>query len=216
MEFVDLGRMPFDEAFERQLKAIDAVLSSGVERVHLVEHPHILTLGRRADEANLLVEGAGGRGELDVRWINRGGDVTYHGPGQLVCYPHLDLRGRNRDLYRYLRNLEAVLIETAGFFGVRGYRREGLTGVWTDGGKLASIGVGVRRWVTLHGFALNVSTDLSYFELINPCGIKDCPMTTLEREAASRLPMETVKQAVCAALTRVFGDDHGPSEIGGE
>ncbi len=204
MELVDLGRMSWDEAYELQLKAVEEVASGGAERVHLVEHPNVFTLGRRADDANLLAQDAVGRGEIDVRRINRGGDITYHGPGQLVGYPHIDLRRRNRDLHRYLRDLESALIDASAVFGVRGYRRDGLTGVWTDGGKLASIGVGVRRWVTFHGFALNVSTDLSYFSLINPCGIKDCPMTSLERESGARAPMEEVKQAVVGSLREIF------------
>jgi lipoyl(octanoyl) transferase len=205
MELVDLGRMSWDEAYELQLKAVEEVVAGGAERVHLVEHPNVFTLGRRADEANLLAQDAVAGGEIVVRRINRGGDITYHGPGQLVGYPHIDLRRRNRDLHRYLRNLESALIEASAIFGVRGYRREGLTGVWTDGGKLASIGVGVRQWVTFHGFALNVSTDLSYFNWINPCGIKDCPMTSLEQESGSQVPMGKVKQAVGRTLRNVLG-----------
>ena len=140
---------------------------------------------------------------VPVHSINRGGDVTFHGPGQLVCYPHVDLRKRGRDLHRYLRNLEEAVIAAVAAFGVEAFPREDLTGVWTRQGKLASIGVGVRRWITLHGFALNVSTDLRYFGLIDPCGIPDCPVTSLEK-LVGEVEMGEVKEAVKRELGAIF------------
>ncbi len=182
MNFVDLGRIEFAKALERQQQLVEAIAAGREEEtVLLLEHPPVFTVGRVGDAANLLAERDFDGNPLELIRIGRGGDVTYHGPGQLVAYPHLDLRTRGRDVHRYLRSLEEVLIRLASEFGVEAFRREGLTGVWTEQGKLASIGVGVRRWVTMHGLALNVSTDLRYFSLIRPCGIEDCPVTSLSR-----------------------------------
>jgi lipoyl(octanoyl) transferase len=127
---------------------------------------------------------------------NRGGDVTFHGPGQLVGYPVIDLGRRGRDLHRYLRFLEELLILVAADFGVAARREPRRTGIWTEGGKLASIGVGVRRWVTMHGFALNVANDLAPFNSINPCGIAACPVTSLSAILGSPVPLDAVRRSV--------------------
>ncbi len=213
MEFVDLGFLDFAAGYEKQKDAIAEIWRDALpERVHFVEHPHVFTLGRSGDPSNLLTASDPSGREIELVRIGRGGDITYHGPGQLVGYPHLDLRKRGRDVHRYLRDLEEVLIRTADAFGVRGFRRSGLTGVWTESGKLASIGVGVRRWITLHGFALNVNPDLRYFDLINPCGIQDCRVTSLSEALDHEVEIEAVKEVVTQEMKGVFGSLSGRSE----
>ncbi|RPI23763.1 MAG: lipoyl(octanoyl) transferase LipB [Acidobacteria bacterium] len=206
MRFKDLGCISFEAALTKQEQTVAAV-ADGLEdeTVFLLEHPHVFTCGRGGDAANLLASVDWNENPIELVRINRGGDVTYHGPGQLVGYPHLDLKRRSRDVHRYLRDLEASLMATAARFGVPSFRREGLTGVWTERGKLASIGVGVRRWVTMHGFALNVSTDLRYFQLINPCGMPDCPMVSLSSLTGCDIEMAAVKQVFAEEFERVFG-----------
>jgi lipoyl(octanoyl) transferase len=205
VEFVDLGTISFKDAYERQAKLVEEIHSGeSPETVFLLEHTHVFTTGRRGLDENLISSRDHSGKVLEVVRINRGGDVTYHGPGQLVVYPLLDLRQRGRDLNRYLRSLEECVIQTVEHFGVNSYRRDTLTGVWTDDGKLASIGVGVRHWITMHGLALNVSTDLSYFELINPCGIPECPVTSLERIVGKKVSMGEVKDVIRSVLSGVF------------
>jgi lipoyl(octanoyl) transferase len=184
----------------------------------LLEHPPVVTLGRRARAEHLLAapEALAAAG-AEVWETSRGGDVTYHGPGQLVGYGILDLRGHGRDLGRYLRDLETALIGVLGEFGVAAGRRPGLTGVWVGRRKVAAIGVRTERWVTAHGFALNVDPDLSHFGWIVPCGIRDAAVTSLRelvayRGAAERLP--TVEQAAASArrhLGAVFHLDLEPA-----
>lgn len=204
MDFVDLGLVGYEAALELQADAVADIVSGGPERVFLLEHPHVITLGRRAETANLVAKCGPDGSAVEVHRINRGGDITYHGPGQLVGYPHLSLDRRRRDLHGYLRALEESLIGTAATFGVQSYRRPGLTGVWTDAGKLASIGIGVRHWVTMHGFALNVSTDLRYFRMINPCGIPQCPMASFETLTGKLISMDVVKAVFQEAFCAVF------------
>jgi lipoate-protein ligase B len=166
-----------------------------------VEHPHVITLGRKQGAlANVLAR------EMPVFEIERGGDVTYHGPGQLVGYPILALEGDERDLHAYLRKLEDALIRVCEGYGLRAGRRPGLTGVWIDDArKIASIGIAVRRWVTMHGFALNVSTDLSRFAALNPCGLDAAVMTSLERELARKLPFAEVRARTVEHLGEALG-----------
>lgn len=194
MRVKDLGIVSFGEALRIQELAVEAVARGEEEILYLLEHPHVFTLGRGGKAEHLLSPRDWHGDPVALVRTNRGGDITYHGPGQLVGYPHLDLRRRNFDLHRYLRDLEETLIRTAHRFGVEAFRREGLTGVWTQAGKLASIGVGVRRWVSMHGFALNVNTDLRYFRLIHPCGIPGCPVTSLAEQLRRAVPMEEVKE----------------------
>ncbi len=205
MRFVDLGCISFEAALNKQEETVELVADGLVEdTVFLLEHPHVFTCGRGGDAGNLLTEVDWNQNPIELVRINRGGDVTYHGPGQLVGYPHLDLKQRKRDVHRYLRDLEQTLMATAARFGVPSFRREGLTGVWTEKGKLASIGVGVRRWVTMHGFALNVSTDLRYFELINPCGMPGCPMVSLSSLTGEMIQMAAVKEVFAEEFRKVF------------
>ncbi len=179
----------------------------------LLQHPHVITLGRGAHATNVITppESLRARG-VELHEIERGGDVTYHGPGQLVGYPIIDLNRHKRDLHWYLRQLEEVLIRTLAGFGIEGIRTPGLTGVWVEDRKIASIGVHVTRWVTYHGFALNVSTDLSYFELIVPCGIEAVQMTSVERELGHEVTSESVTDRVANAFGEVFDLRIEPAE----
>jgi len=186
----DLGTIDFHDAYAIQERLVAGVAAgTEPETLLLLEHPPVYTIGSGGDEGNVLDPGI-----VAVR-INRGGDVTWHGPGQLVGYPIVNLAARSRDLHRYLRFLEELLVAVAADFRVEAWRIPGRTGVWTEEGKLASIGVGVRRWVTMHGFALNVTADLAGFGRINPCGIAGCPVTSLAAEG-DRVRIEEVKGRV--------------------
>jgi lipoate-protein ligase B len=171
-----------------------------------LEHPHVITLGSSADAADVLVDASTReRLGIEVFEVGRGGGVTYHGPGQLVAYPILDLRPLGKDLHDYLRRLEDVLIGAAAAFGVEARRRPGLTGVWTERGKLAAIGVRVSsQWISSHGVALNVSSDLSYFDTIVPCGIQGEGVTSLSREVGRPVEMDAAKGALVESFAAVF------------
>ena|ERR1700722_17759103 len=181
---IQLGTIPYLEALALQRSAAAARLAGTIPDVLLLcEHPPVVTLGRSTKASNLTTTPAAlaARG-VEVHEVERGGDVTFHGPGQLVGYPILDLTGHRKDLHWYLRQLERVLISALSRFDIPAEQRPGLTGVWTNGRKIASIGVHARSWVTWHGFALNVTTDLSYFDLMVPCGISGVEMTSIARE----------------------------------
>ncbi|HVH69333.1 MAG TPA: lipoyl(octanoyl) transferase LipB [Gemmatimonadales bacterium] len=201
LQVIEAGRVPYTEALEWQRALAHARIDGRL--VHdvllLVEHPPVVTLGRNAHAGHLLR-----RDGVDVFEIERGGDITYHGPGQLVGYPILDLTRHKQDLHWYLRTLERAQIDALAELGIPAERRPGYTGVWTRGRKIASIGVHVKQWVTWHGFALNVTTDLSQFERIVPCGIPGVEMTSVARERGGALG-ELWKQTV-AAVIRGFGD----------
>ena len=178
LAIVELGTVEYQRALALQQALVAARLRDQVGDTLLVlEHPHVYTLGRGADEKFILASLA----QVPVIRVSRGGQVTYHGPGQIVGYPILKLEGPARDVGRYLRQLEQVMIEALAQHGVGAQRRDQLTGVWIGARKIGSIGVGIRRWVTYHGLALNLSTDLSYFDSIVPCGIDGCEMTSLAR-----------------------------------
>ncbi len=204
MKIETLGLVDYDEALDLQTQTLES-LSGGVspERIFLLEHPHVFTVGRRG-QGSPRDPAQAAHGSIRTIHISRGGDITYHGPGQLVGYPILDLRRRGRDVHLYLRSLEECLIRTVRDFGLNPRRREGLTGIWTAGGKLASIGIGVRKWVTMHGFALNVATDLRYFEGIDPCGIPGCPVTSLSHLLKREVSIEEVVPVLSRHLTRVL------------
>lgn len=187
----DLGDLKFEAALAIQENlAAEVAAGTAPETLLFVEHPPVYTIGRGGCRDNVLDSG------IRVVETNRGGDVTFHGPGQLVGYPIIDLGRRGRDLHRYLRFLEELLIKVAAEFGVAARREPGRTGIWTDGGKLASIGVGVRRWVTMHGFALNVANDVTPFRSINPCGIVACPITSLSAILGRPAPLDDVRRSV--------------------
>lgn len=199
MLVVGLGRMPYGEALTLQRDLARRRIAGTLDRdlLLLVEHPPVITLGRgfHAEHLPTPREFLAARG-VELYDIERGGDVTYHGPGQLVAYPIFDLTGHRQDLHWFLRQLEEALIRTVDAFGITGERNPGLTGVWTGGRKIASIGIHVKQWVTWHGVALNVTTDLSYFDLIVPCGIPDVQMTSIQRELGERAPRDLWNQTV--------------------
>ena len=206
----DLGRRSYDEVLELQRRLCRA-RQTGVTTEDLllfVEHEPVVTLGRGTKETSLPLspEGIRERG-VAVFEVERGGDVTFHGPGQLVGYPILDLTFHKQDLHWYLRAVEEALIDALASLGIPAERNPGLTGVWTDGRKVASIGIHVKQWVTFHGFALNVSTDLDFFDLIVPCGIEGVTMTSIVRELGAAAPaplMAVTRDAVTAAFGTVF------------
>ena len=188
-----LGRVKFEDALALQEEIVARKIAEreSDDELLLLEHEPVYTIGRNPDQSSL--RGAAHLPHPLVQ-INRGGQATYHGPGQLVGYPILDLKLRGQDLHRYLRALEDLLISTLAEFRVAGARRDGLTGVWVGEKKIASIGVGVRRWISMHGFALNVCGDLAPFGEITPCGIADVEMTSLERESGAPISVrETAK-----------------------
>ena len=176
-----LGRINFADALELQEKIVAQKRAepSLADTILLLEHDPVYTIGRTPDQSSLL---GGSHLSHPFFQINRGGQATYHGPGQLMGYPIIDLRHCGQDLHKYLRWVESVLIEFLSGFGIEAQRREGLTGVWVEQRKIASIGVGVRHWITMHGFALNVCGDLSPFDQITPCGISNVMMTSIEKE----------------------------------
>ncbi len=205
---VALGRMPYAEALELQ-RCIARDRISGViphDVLLLVEHDPVVTLGRSGKRGNLVAS----REQLEARGVaihdvERGGDITFHGPGQLVGYPIVDLKRHKQDLHWYLRALESVLIESLAAHSIPGEASSGFTGVWTKGRKIASIGVHARDWVTWHGFALNVTTDLSFFELIVPCGISGVDMTSMSRELGAAAPaIEEVSATVSSRFAKAF------------
>src|SRR5262249_3505320 len=201
------GRMPYADALELQRALARARIAGTIPEdiLLLVEHPPVVTLGRSSKDAHLLASPAllAQRG-IEVFEVERGGDVTFHGPGQLVGYPIFDLNRHRKDLHWYLRQLEQSLIDALAELGIGAERNAGLTGVWTQGRKIASIGVHARSWVTWHGFALNVSTDLSYFDLMVPCGIQAVTMTSVERELGRGVQMTAVEEPVIGAFGTVF------------
>lgn len=206
MEFIDLGRVAFWKALDRQEETLQEILHNGQpETVYLLEHPHVFTMGRAGKLRNFLAKKDWNGNSIEFFQTNRGGDVTYHGPGQLVGYPHMDLRERGKDVHRFLRDLEESLMRAVAHFGVRAFVRPGLTGVWSSEGKLASIGVSVRHWITMHGFALNVNTNLRYFQLIHPCGIQNCPVTSLRQLLGRTVDLDEVKATVRESFEEVFG-----------
>jgi len=212
-----LGTMSYAQALDYQREVARDRISGAIPQdvLLLVEHPPVITLGRSAKEKNLLASPAhlASRG-VELFEVERGGDVTFHGPGQLVGYPIIDLKRHKRDLHWYLRQVEELLMRALAEFGIATERSEGYTGVWTADRtrKIASIGVHARDWVTWHGFALNVSTDLSYFNLIVPCGIDAVTMTSVARETAPNAPeMADVEAAVVRGFCAVF--DLAPKRV---
>lgn len=204
-----LGRVGYREAWELQRELV-AERSAGriPDTLLLLDHPPVITLGRGGSPEHLL----GSADELSARGVefiptDRGGDITFHGPGQVVGYAVVDLGQRGRDLHRYLRDLEAVPIRALARFGIRADRAPGLTGVWVDRAKVAAIGIRVSRWIAHHGFALNVDTDLSYFDLIVPCGISDRRVTSMAALVGGPVDRGAVEDALADAFEAVFGGD---------
>jgi lipoate-protein ligase B len=205
---VPLGRMPYGEALELQRSIARDRISGAISQdvLLLMEHPPVVTLGRSSKEKHLVAspEFLQTHG-VELFEVERGGDVTFHGPGQLVGYPIVDLKRHRQDLHWYLRKIEEALINTLADYGIPGERNTSYTGVWTRGKKIASIGVHARDWVTWHGFALNVTTDLSFFDLIVPCGITGVVMTSIARELGSEeVSAQDVRDRVSAKFAEAF------------
>ncbi|MGE5359406.1 MAG: lipoyl(octanoyl) transferase LipB [Bacteroidales bacterium] len=204
-----LGSVPYSEALEMQnLLAEERRHGRIPDVLVLLQHPHVLTLGARGDGGRSHILATPARLEqlgVSVVETGRGGDVTYHGPGQLVGYPILDLQPDRCDVHQYVRDVEEVLIRTLRDYRVEGGRIQGLTGVWVGAEKIAAIGIRISRWITSHGFALNVSTDLDYFRLIVPCGISDRGVTSLEKLLGRRVPMGEVEERLTSHFCEVFG-----------
>jgi len=203
-----LGRVSYAAALAEQESLVRRRRRGEItDRLLLLEHPHVVTLGTASSPEHVLVA-AGERELLGIELFEtgRGGDVTYHGPGQLIGYPILDLKPDRRDLHAYLRDLEEVLIRTVAGYGIEGGRRPGMSGVWVGRDKVAAIGVRVSSgWITSHGFALNVTTDLRYFESIVPCGIRDGGVTSIERLTGHAVALEDVAESAARHLRAVFG-----------
>ncbi len=205
MDAVWLGHVPYERALEIQLETLDRRARDEIaDTLLLLTHPHVYTFGRSGNPDNLLVSPESlAREGIPVARVGRGGDVTYHGPGQLVGYPIV--RMARPDVHRYVRAVEAALIEALGAIGVPGRRIAGLTGVWTGEKKIASIGIGVRRWVTYHGFALNVCTDLSYFRRIHLCGLVGREATSISVAVGRDGAVDEVRGVVAEACGRRLG-----------
>lgn len=206
LDYFDLGLIDYEKAWDLQRKTFDLRRNKDIQdTLYLLEHPHTYTLGKVADRKNLissekyLLEKG-----ISVYDIDRGGDITYHGPGQIVGYPILDLAEWKQDTHLYLRGIEEVIIRTCRDYGLETKRIEKLTGVWIEDRKIAAIGIKVSRWITMHGFAFNVNTDLSLFNGIIPCGITDKSVTSLSKELGRPLDMHEVKEKIVNNFKVVF------------
>jgi lipoyl(octanoyl) transferase len=207
LQFVNFGLTAYQPMWELQQNIFNLRVDNKISDVLLLtEHQHVYTLGKSSDEAHLLAD----ENELkstgaEVYHIDRGGDITYHGPGQLVGYPIINLNNYYPDTHRYLRDLEEVIIRTLKDFGINGHRENKHTGVWVDGDKIAAIGVKVSRWVTMHGFALNINTNLSYFDRIIPCGIFHKGVTSMQKIIGNGVQIDDVIKSVLSHFGEVFG-----------
>jgi lipoyl(octanoyl) transferase len=206
-ELVDVGRIGYPRALALQSDTVERRKRGEIpDQLLIVEHPHVVTMGRNGHMENVLASpDVLRRAGIELHHTDRGGDVTYHGPGQMVGYPILDLREWKRDVGAYLRALEQVLIEALADFGIAGGRLPGATGVWVEGAKIAAMGVHISRWVTSHGFALNLDTDLDYFKYIVPCGLTQ-PVTSMRALGCTASRAE-VTTSVARAFGRVFERD---------
>ena len=205
----DWGLTDYKEAVQLQLQIVAQRIRDEVPNTLIfTEHRPVFTLGARKGAVDNLLWNASMREMKGIALVkaNRGGDITYHGPGQLVAYPIIKLRKRNRDLHRYLRDLEEVVINALGFLGLAADRRQGMTGIWFGTRKIAAIGVAVRSWVTYHGTALNVTHNLSNFDGIIPCGITDCSVTSLEAELMRKVMLDEVKSVLALEFRKRFAD----------
>jgi lipoyl(octanoyl) transferase len=218
----NLGKKSFKETWELQEKLFNQIIeiknnnrknnqkTPTPSYLLVVEHPHVYTLGKSGDLSNLLINQQQlNQHNIDFYKINRGGDITYHGPGQLVVYPILDLENFFTDIHKYLRLLEEVVIKTLAEYGLKGERSEGETGVWIDkhtlsARKIYALGVRLSRWVTMHGFALNVHTDLNYFQKIVPCGIQGKSVTSIQSELKKEISLEEVLPKILNHFTELF------------
>jgi lipoyl(octanoyl) transferase len=211
LEVRRLGVVPYDQGVELQRALVEERRAGQVpDLLLLLEHPHVITLGAKRDAARshlIATPDVLAARHVELYESGRGGDITYHGPGQLVGYPILDLKPDRCDVHKYVRDLEEVMIRAAGEFGLDAGRVTGLTGAWVGADKLGAIGVRISRWITSHGFALNVSTDLEYFNLIVPCGITSGGVTSLEKAAGRPVSMADAQAAIVQHFSQVFERD---------
>ncbi|MCF8242346.1 MAG: lipoyl(octanoyl) transferase LipB [Melioribacteraceae bacterium] len=205
-EYQDLGLIDYKEAWDLQKSIFDLRVKNEIkDKLFLLEHPHTYTFGKTADKNNLVGnEDYLRQNKISVYDIDRGGDITYHGPGQIVGYPIIDLKEWKQDTHLYLRSLEEVIIRTCADYGLECGRVPEFTGVWIENRKICAIGIKVSRWVTMHGFAFNVNTNLDLFNGIIPCGIKDKEVTSLSKELGSDVPVEEVKSKIIEHFKQVF------------
>ena len=207
--FADLGQIGYSECLGLQKRLIKRRAAGEIgDMLLLLEHNPVFTIGTSGGEDSLLVspekiERAG----VEVHRTDRGGNITYHGPGQLVGYPIMDLKRHGKDAHLYLRNLEQAVIECLTELGIEGVRMDGFTGVWVGNDKICSIGIAIRKWVSYHGFALNVSPDFTHWSLIHPCGLVDRKVTSIERLLGHNPGIDAVKRGMIAGLASVFGVD---------
>ena len=208
-EYCDLGKIDYQEAWDLQKSIFDLRTKNEIEDIlFLLEHPHTYTLGKVADKNNLVYNKQElEEKEITVFDIDRGGDITYHGPGQIVGYPIIDLKNWKQDTHLYLRNLEEVLVRTCADYGLSTGRKEKYTGVWVEERKICAIGIKVSRWITMHGFAFNVNTDLNLFNGIIPCGINDKEVTSLKKELKREFDLGEVKDNIIKHFKDIFGYD---------
>lgn len=219
LNFITLPVTSYDAGLDLQAELTEVLLNGTIEdTVVILEHEPIITLGKTTEAGHLPLDFADyERRGIAVRRVNRGGSVTYHGPGQLVAYPILDLRRLDRDVHKYLRLLEQVQIDFLAGYGVIACREDGLTGSWVGGRKIGSVGVAVARWITSHGIAVNINTDLSPFSLIVPCGIAGRTATSLAAELGRRVDMREARDRLTTAFARVFGREPvfvSPADLG--
>jgi len=208
LEVQDLGLVPYAEALALQSDLVGRRRAGDIpDQLLLLQHPHVITLGTASSRAHIVADQSRLQElGIDLVDVGRGGDVTYHGPGQLVGYPILDLEPDRKDVHRYLRDLESVLVHTLGEMGIQGEPVPDFTGVWVDGRKIAAIGVRISSgWITSHGFAFNVSNDLSFFETIVPCGIQDVSVTSVSQELGRPVGVPDILGIVSRAFSEVFG-----------
>lgn len=228
IEVIDLGLSEYQNAWDFQTAKFDSIISKkieirnggeGITENFLIfcEHPHVFTLGKSGKESNLIIPKEDlSKINATYHHINRGGDITYHGPGQLVVYPVIDLENFFTDIHQYMRLLEEVVIQTVASFGIKAGRLPGMTGVWLDpdvavrSRKICAMGVRTSRWVTLHGLALNVNTDLNYFGYIVPCGITDKAVTSVQQEIGKPADMQAVKSILLKNFLEIFGGSLKP------
>jgi len=206
---LDLGLVDYEKCYRLQRELVGRRRLGEIEdSVILAEHKSVFTVGRTGRMENLLVSGETLRsGGIKVIRVDRGGDITYHGPGQLVVYPVIDLREAGGDLHGHMRNLEEAAIRLLAGYSVRGERMSRMTGVWVGGKKIASIGIGASNWVTFHGLSVNINCDLNFFSMINPCGSSEVEMTSLERIKGRRIEMAVTKKRVLEHLEEIFAID---------
>ena len=214
---LNLDRIDYDDALKLQAELEAKRKADEIPDILvLLEHPPVYTMGRSTDPDNLLLdcEALEERG-VKVREIRRGGDITFHGPGQIVGYPIINLKDHKRDVHWYLRTLEQVLIDSLAEYDLKAYTISGMTGVWCEGAKVAAIGVGISRWVTSHGFALNVNTDLTFFGGIVPCGLKGKQVTSMNVLLRQKLDMDEVRAVVADQFAKSFSLALEPAQLGG-